>query len=176
MCVLVTLIYFYRNNTIISGDSLGNLMFWDAERGAMRQSFRAHGADILAIAASRDGDMVFSAGVDRKLCAFRCVKQTNKAHTKAQWLNVGSRRYHWHDIRALALDDRPSVNSIVSGGVDVELVSCPAREFPKLIQNRLPPFPHKYIVSTSKSHKLVMSTFDNSLSLWRLGKRMSHRL
>ncbi|KAG0165311.1 U3 small nucleolar RNA-associated protein [Apophysomyces sp. BC1034] len=159
-----------RNNTIISGDSLGNLMFWDAERGAMRQSFRAHGADILSIAVSRDGDLVFSAGVDRKLCAFRRVKQNNKTHTKAQWLNIGSRRYHWHDIRALALDDRPSVNSIVSGGVDVELVSCPAREFPKLIQNRLPPFPHKYIISISKIQKLVMATFENSISLWQLGK------
>ncbi|KAF7725831.1 U3 small nucleolar RNA-associated protein [Apophysomyces ossiformis] len=159
-----------RNNTIISGDSLGNLMFWDASRGAMRQSFRAHGADILSIVASRDGDLVFSAGVDRKLCAFRRVQQSNKTHSKTQWLNIGSRRYHWHDIRALALDDRPSVNSIVSGGVDVELVSCPAREFPKLIQNRLPPFPHKYITSVSKSHKLIMATFDNSMSIWRLGK------
>ncbi|KAI8047916.1 WD40-repeat-containing domain protein [Thamnidium elegans] len=142
--------------------------------GTVKQSIRAHGADILCIAASKDGNQVFSAGVDRKITAFRRTqtggKKNGKIETVNDWINVGSRRYHWHDIRALALDDRAKVNSIVSGGVDVELVACPAAEFPKLIQNRLPPFPHKYIVSMSKSHKLVMSAFFNSVSLWRLGQ------
>lgn len=150
------------------------MTFWDSKLGTVKQSIRAHGADILCIAASKDGNQVFSAGVDRKITAFRRTqtggKKNGKTETVTDWINVGSRRYHWHDIRALALDDRAKVNSIVSGGVDVELVACPAAEFPKLIQNRLPPFPHKYIVSMSKSHKLVMSAFFNSVSLWRLGE------
>lgn len=170
-----------KGNTIVSGDSRGTMTFWDSKMGTVKQSMRAHGADILCIAASKDGNQVFSAGVDRKITAFRrtpkkhnIVKKDNSSNKKVDtvndWINVGSRRYHWHDIRALALDERPKVNSIVSGGVDVELVACPAAEFPKLIQNRLPPFPHKYIVSMSKSHKLVMSAFFNSISLWRLGQ------
>lgn len=157
------------------------MTFWDSKLGTVKQSIRAHGADILCIAASKDGNQVFSAGVDRKITAFRRTQNgggkkksnnssNNKVDTVNDWINVGSRRYHWHDIRALALDERPKINSIVSGGVDVELVACPAIEFPKLIQNRLPPFPHKYIVSMSKSHKLVMSAFFNSISLWRLGE------
>ncbi|GAA5807648.1 hypothetical protein MFLAVUS_001018 [Mucor flavus] len=163
-----------KGNTIVSGDSRGTMTFWDSKLGTVKQSIRAHGADILCIAASKDGNQVFSAGVDRKITAFRRTqtggKKNGKTETVTDWINVGSRRYHWHDIRALALDDRAKVNSIVSGGVDVELVACPAAEFPKLIQNRLPPFPHKYIVSMSKSHKLVMSAFFNSVSLWRLGE------
>ncbi|KAI9027231.1 WD40-repeat-containing domain protein [Phycomyces nitens] len=170
---LVWSVVVLKDKTIVSGDSLGNLMFWDAERGTLKQSHKAHSADILSVVASRDGDQVFSAGVDRKLTCFRRVQQhqrNSKNTTAGNWVNIGSRRYHWHDIRALALDDRPSVNSIVSGGVDVELVACPAAEFPQLIQNRLPPFPHKYLIALSKSQKLIMSTFFNSISLWRLGK------
>ncbi|KAI8377206.1 quinon protein alcohol dehydrogenase-like superfamily [Choanephora cucurbitarum] len=172
-----------KGDTIVSGDSRGALTFWNSKMGTVKQSIRAHGADILCIAASKDGSQVFSAGVDRKITAFRRSsaknnnsKQNNKkknAQSVTDWINAGSRRYHWHDIRALALDERPHINSIVSGGVDVELVACPAVEFPKLIQNRLPPFPQKYIASISKSHKLVMSAFFNSISLWRLGKAKS---
>ncbi|KAI8987964.1 WD40-repeat-containing domain protein [Mycotypha africana] len=170
-----------RGNTIVSGDSRGAVTFWDSKLGTVKQSIRAHGADVLCVAASKDGNQVFSAGVDRKVTAFRRTlkKDSSKneknsaskgsGKTVHEWINVGSRRYHWHDIRALALDERPHINSIVSGGVDVELVSCPAIEFPKLIQNRLPPFSQKYIVSLSKAHKIVMGTFFNSISLWRLG-------
>ncbi|OAD67550.1 hypothetical protein PHYBLDRAFT_128113 [Phycomyces blakesleeanus NRRL 1555(-)] len=170
---LVWTVAVLKDKTVVSGDSLGNLMFWDAERGTLKQSHKAHGADILSVVTSRSGDQVFSAGVDRKLNCFRKVQQqrNNKnTSTAGNWVNIGSRRYHWHDIRALALDDRPSVNSIVSGGVDVELVACPAAEFPQLIQNRLPPFPHKYLIALSRSQKLIMSTFFNSVSLWQLGK------
>ncbi|KAI7901402.1 quinon protein alcohol dehydrogenase-like superfamily [Cokeromyces recurvatus] len=159
-----------QNNTIVSGDSLGTITFWDVTMGTAKQTFRAHGADVLCLAASKDGNQVFSAGVDRKITCFRRITKKKTGDIVNDWINVGSRRYHWHDIRALALDERPKINSIVSGGVDVELIACPAVEFPKLIQNRLPPFPHKYIVSMSKSHKLIMATFFNSISLWRLGK------
>ncbi|KAI8059947.1 WD40-repeat-containing domain protein [Gilbertella persicaria] len=159
-----------KGDTIVSGDSRGAVTFWNSKMGTVKQSIRAHGADVLCLAASKDGTQVFSAGVDRKITVFRRSTKQKKKDTITDWINVGSRRYHWHDIRALALDERPHVNSIVSGGVDVELVSCPAVEFPKLIQNRLPPFPQKYIVSISRSHQLVMASFFNSLSLWRLGK------
>ncbi|CAO3681521.1 unnamed protein product [Rhizopus stolonifer] len=157
-------------NVIISGDSTGTVTFWDSKMGTVKQTMKAHGADILCIAVSKDGKQVFTAGVDRKINTFkRATKKTKEDHV-SQWINVGSRRYHWHDIRALALDERPHINSIVSGGVDVELVACPAAEFPKLIQNRLPPFPEKYIVSMSKSHQLVMASLFNTVSVWKLGK------
>lgn len=165
-----------RNNTIVSGDSCGNVMFWDTKTATMRQSIHAHGADVLCIAASKDGDRVFTSGVDRKIVSFKRAGKKNN-HKKDglvhDWINVGNRRYHWHDVRGLALDERPHIDCIISGGVDVELVACPANDFPKMMQNRLPPFPDKYIVSMSKSHKLIMSTFFNSISLWRLGEAAS---
>ncbi|CAO3621408.1 unnamed protein product [Cunninghamella echinulata] len=160
------------HNTIISGDSLGNLMFWDSELGTLKQSLKAHSADILSIVASADGNLVFSAGVDQKIVVNKRVQaQKNKKKTSpGTWTTLGSRRYHWHDIRSLALDDRPEINSIVSGGVDVELVASPAKEFPRLQQNRITPFARRNIVSISKSHKLIMARFFSTISLWKLGK------
>ncbi|KAI8330637.1 WD40-repeat-containing domain protein [Chlamydoabsidia padenii] len=157
------------NHTIISGDSLGNLMFWDSELGTMKQSIKAHGADILSVVISKDGQMLFSAGVDRKLVVCRRVQNKNN-NNKGTWATLGSRRYHWHDIRALALDERPEVNAIVSGGVDVEMVSSPALEYPRLQQNRITPFARKHLISVSKSHRLVMARFFDTISLWKLGQ------
>lgn len=147
-------------------------MFWDSELGTLKQSLKAHSADILSIVASTDGNLVFSAGVDQKLVVNKRVQgQKNKKKTlPGTWATLGSRRYHWHDVRALALDDRPEINSIVSGGVDVELVASPAKEFPRLQQNRITPFARRNIISISKSHKLVMARFFSTISLWKLGK------
>lgn len=162
----------------MSGDSLGNLMFWDSELGTMKQSIKAHGADILSVVVSRDGTLLFSAGVDRKLVVCRRVQnEKNKKKTSkgghGGWASLGSRRYHWHDIRALALDERPEINAIVSGGVDVEMVASPALEYPRLQQNRITPFARKNIISVSKGHKLVMAKFFDTVSLWRLGQGKS---
>ncbi|ORX45333.1 WD40 repeat-like protein [Hesseltinella vesiculosa] len=168
------------DGTIVSGDSLGHLMFWNADLGTVKQSFKAHQADILSVVTSRDGSTVFSAGVDRKLVVCRHLTEQQKGNPTAdqnntrvkggKWTVVGSRRYHWHDIRALALDDRPEIDSIVSGGVDVEMIVSPAREYPRYQHNRLPPFARQHLMSLSKSHRWIMGRFNDSLSIWKLGE------
>ncbi|CAO3586968.1 unnamed protein product [Absidia cylindrospora] len=161
-----------KNNTIVSGDSLGNLMFWDSEIGTMKQSLKVHGADILSVVVSQDGNLLFSAGVDRKVVVCRRVQQEkNKMKaSRGTWATIGSHRYHSHDIRALALDASPEINSIVSGGVDVELIVSPALEYPRLPANRITPFARKNLVSLSKSHKMVLARFFDTVSLWKLGQ------
>ncbi|KAI9312630.1 WD40-repeat-containing domain protein [Dichotomocladium elegans] len=158
-----------KDGTLVSGDSLGHVMFWNSKMGTMKQTIRSHAADILALAVSKDGQQVFSAGVDCKLTAYRKTMENDKKSGRSMWSTVESRQYHSHDIRALALYENDTSSIVVSGGVDVQLVACPAKQFPKLGQLRLPPFPQKYLVSLSKSHKLVMGTYFNSLALWKLG-------
>lgn len=163
-----------RDNVIVSGDSLGHVMFWDAERGTMKQSFNSHGADVLAVIGSEDGKTVYSAGVDCRVTVYNRVQNkegsnNNSSSKKSMWVASASRRYHWHDIRALALDR--STNRVVSGGVDVGLIECAEEHFGSNSSPlRIPPFARKYIVSFSKSHKLIMAAYFNTLSLWRLGR------
>lgn len=52
------------DGTMISGDSTGTLQFWDGQHGTLLQAFSQHKADILAVAASRDGSTVFATGID----------------------------------------------------------------------------------------------------------------
>lgn len=50
---------------VCSGDSSGNVQFWDGRFGTLLARFNQHQADVLQLAASPDGSMVFAAGVSR---------------------------------------------------------------------------------------------------------------
>ena len=52
------------DGTMVSGDSTGTLQFWDGQHGTLLQAFSQHKADILAVAASKDGNIVFATGID----------------------------------------------------------------------------------------------------------------
>lgn len=45
-----------------SGDSSGNVQFWDGKFGTLLARFSQHQADVLQLAVSPDGNMVFAAG------------------------------------------------------------------------------------------------------------------
>ncbi|KIY69643.1 WD40 repeat-like protein [Cylindrobasidium torrendii FP15055 ss-10] len=131
------------DGTIISGDSLGMVKFWDSRTCTQMQSFQAHGADVLALTISPEGTAVYSAGVDQKIVQFSFVK-TQKGEKKAvgarRWIQATSRRYHSHDIRALSVwpphsplppsHKRPIPPDVapvlISGGLDMSLVVTPA--------------------------------------------------
>ncbi|KAL5495652.1 UTP4 [Sanghuangporus weigelae] len=139
------------DGTIVSGDSLGIVKFWDSRTCTQLHSFSAHGADVLCIAINPDGQSVFTSGVDQKVCLFTHVKvsDTDKAgknfsghKSKARWVQSTSKRMHSHDVRALAVwppylpissSARPSHPSpfsgispiLASGGLDASLVLAP---------------------------------------------------
>ncbi|RUS21509.1 hypothetical protein BC937DRAFT_92478, partial [Endogone sp. FLAS-F59071] len=186
---LVWAISVLADGTIVSGDSLGHVKFWDGKLGTMLQTFNAHGADVLCLASSRDGRTVFTSGVDRKLNQFRLVETALSfskqemppndspsevmASARTKWVLSGNRRFHSHDVRALALEENRPINALVSGGIDMSLVVSPAREFPNSNQRRLPFLPQKPLVSISKSKRLMLCRFTNALKVWRLGKTSS---
>ena len=52
-----------------SGDSSGNVQFWDGRFGTLLARFTQHRADVLQLAASPDGDVVFASGALRCCCS-----------------------------------------------------------------------------------------------------------
>lgn len=50
-----------EGRTVVSGDSFGRIIFWDAHTGSQIQNFKLHTADVLIVHAC--GDEVFAAGV-----------------------------------------------------------------------------------------------------------------
>ncbi|KAL1740555.1 WD40-repeat-containing domain protein [Schizophyllum fasciatum] len=131
------------DGTIISGDSLGIVKFWDARTCTQLQSFRAHGADVLCHAIGPDGTTVFTSGVDQKVAQFTLVRASAPgadAAVQSQWVQARARRLHSHDVRALAIWPphvclppalrRPAPSGIApvlaSGGLDMNVVLTPA--------------------------------------------------
>ncbi|RDB28866.1 U3 small nucleolar RNA-associated protein 4 [Hypsizygus marmoreus] len=135
------------DGTIVSGDSLGIVKFWDSRTCTQLQSFQGHGADVLCLTVSPDGSTVFTSGVDQKTCQFSLVKtgsgnqsSNSLSRSSGRWVQTCSRRMHSHDVRALAvwppyttlppshrrqfpMDVAPI---LASGGLDMSVVVTPA--------------------------------------------------
>lgn len=101
------------DGTIISGDSLGMVKFWDSRTCTQLQSFNAHGADVLCIAISPEGKAIYTSGVDQKTIQFSIINTSSEkgsSSSSTRWAQTSSRRLHSHDVRALAIwPDRKSV-------------------------------------------------------------------
>ncbi|PBK77057.1 WD40 repeat-like protein [Armillaria solidipes] len=133
------------DGTIVSGDSLGMVKFWDSKTCTQLQSFQGHGADVLCLAVSPEGSVVYSSGVDQKTTQYSLVKthitdSSTTGRTTTRWIQSSSRRMHSHDVRALAtwppytplpashkrsfpIDVAPV---LASGGLDMSVVVTPA--------------------------------------------------
>ncbi|KAJ6509309.1 WD40-repeat-containing domain protein [Mycena vitilis] len=129
------------DGTIVSGDSLGMVKFWDSRTCTQLQTFQAHGADVLCLTVDPTGTAVYTSGVDQKISQF-CLVKTSSAEKSStrRWIQTSSRRMHSHDVRALAIwppyttlppshkrqfpmDIAPI---LVSGGLDMSVVVTPA--------------------------------------------------
>ena len=133
--------YSSRDHTIVSGDSLGMVKFWDSVTCTQLQTFTAHGADVLTLAIGPQGDSLYTAGVDQNITEFLAVNiATNGPGRSAgnkRWIQSCSRCMHSHDVRALATwppyvpvvggakEHLASVPLLVSGGLDMSLVLSP---------------------------------------------------
>ncbi|KAG0142783.1 hypothetical protein CROQUDRAFT_662108 [Cronartium quercuum f. sp. fusiforme G11] len=152
---------------IVSGDSLGNVNFWDPASCTRVQTIRAHRADILCLVASPDGNEVFTSGVDQKTCQLTLINNRIEAGKPdlSKWILSAWRRLHSHDVRALAMSppyvpppETGSLSSekvvllshtpvLISGGLDMSLVLCSAASplsYPRTFQiggSSLPPNP-----------------------------------
>ncbi|EIW86524.1 WD40 repeat-like protein [Coniophora puteana RWD-64-598 SS2] len=133
------------DGTIISGDSLGTVKFWDHITCTQLHSFTAHGADVLCMTVGPDGTSVYTSGVDQKVIQFSYVTTTSGSSAPAissasgRWTQSTSRRMHSHDVRALAMwppyaplppahkrKARTVAPILVSGGLDMSVVLTPA--------------------------------------------------
>ena len=130
-----------RDSTIVSGDSLGMVKFWDSVTCTQLQTFTAHEADVLALAIGPQGDSLYTAGVDQKTTEFLAVNVgTNVSGPRTgnkRWIQSCFRCMHSHDVRSLATwppyipivgrskERMASTPILVSGGLDMSLVLSP---------------------------------------------------
>ncbi|KAF7339840.1 WD-REPEATS-REGION domain-containing protein [Mycena venus] len=129
------------DGTIVSGDSLGMVKFWDSRTCTQLQSFQGHGADVLCLTVDPTGTAVYTSGVDQKISQFCFVKTSSgEKSSSRRWIQTSSRRMHSHDVRALAIwppySTLPPSHKrqfpmdiapiLASGGLDMSVVVIPA--------------------------------------------------
>lgn len=110
--IIVWSVKVLQNGNIVSGDSTGELRLWDGKTYTLTQRIKGHKQDILSLATSFDGSTIFSGGMDRRTVVY---KQVGKG--KSRWAEVGHRRYHTHDVKAIASFEHKAVSIVVSGGI-----------------------------------------------------------
>ena len=103
------------DGTIVSGDSTGTLRLWDGKNYTLLQRIKGHEADILDIAVSADSQTMFSGGMDRRTVIYRRM-EGGLAGEKSRWAKVSHRRFHKHDVKAMAIFETKSMSILASGG------------------------------------------------------------
>lgn len=112
--ILVWKVKCLSNGDFVSGDSTGDIRIYDGKNYSQVQRISGHEADVLDLAVSLDGNMIFSGGMDRRTCFYTCSKK--KGHGGERWRKVSHKRYHDHDVKAMATYEGNGLNVIVSGG------------------------------------------------------------
>lgn len=107
------------NGNIVSGDSTGQICIWDGKTYTLSQRIQSHKQDVLSLATSADGTTIMSGGMDRRTFSY---KQTTGS--AARWGKVWGRRYHDHDVKAMASFENGNVSVVVSGGPSLPSASA----------------------------------------------------
>ncbi|CAI7622494.1 unnamed protein product [Penicillium viridicatum] len=157
------------DGTIVSGDSAGEIRFWDAKNYSLVQRIQGHLADTLDIAVSANGDTVVSGGADQRTVVYR-KKEGEKGDKKGRWAEIMHRRYHTHDVKTFAVYETKDISIAVSGGPDATPIVLPLREFGKEHHRKLSSLPQIPQLTSAPSSRLVMSFWDREVSLWRVSR------
>jgi U3 small nucleolar RNA-associated protein 4 len=112
--ILVWKVKCFPNGDFVSGDSTGEIRIFDGKNYSQIQRIAGHEADVLDLAVSQDGSMIFSGGMDRRTCFYTCGRK--KSNRGEKWRKVSHQRYHDHDVKAMATYEGPQLSVIVSGG------------------------------------------------------------
>lgn len=103
------------DGTIVSGDSGGEVRFWDGQNFTLIQRIKSHRADILDITTSADGMTVMTGGMDRRNTVFERMYGPRMGKT-GRWAEVSHQRCHSHDVKALATYETAEMSIVASGG------------------------------------------------------------
>jgi U3 small nucleolar RNA-associated protein 4 len=101
------------NGDIVSGDSTGQVCIWDGRTYTLAQRIQSHQQDVLSLATSVDGSVIMSGGMDRRTVVYRAM-----SGAAGRWTKVSHRRYHKHDVKAMASFEGEGLSVAVSGGKD----------------------------------------------------------
>eukprot|EP00980_Cylindrotheca_fusiformis_P013737 scaffold3533_cov97-Cylindrotheca_fusiformis.AAC.1 len=161
-----------QDGTLISGNSLGQVQFWNSDTGTLIQSiFQSNlKSDVLQLAVNKEESKVFCTGVDSRVVCCERPKSKNPAKQANPWVLTNAQRPHTHDIKAMAIvtSDDGRIETLATGGVDTKLCSYVVPEFSKRRPQVWYPWPSDSPISTSAGHRVVSMQRKALVELYRL--------
>jgi U3 small nucleolar RNA-associated protein 4 len=169
-----------QDGTVVSGNSLGRVQFWDGATGTLQKSIQQNEfqADVLQLVVSKDEHKVFASGVDsRVICLERQRQLEQEPHESSSlaltaqnpWLLTHAQRPHTHDVKAMTLLGN---DTLVTGGVDTKICTYLVQEFSKKRPQVWYPWPSFSPVTGVAARMLVMQR-DSQVDLFRLESNSS---
>lgn len=167
-----------RDSTLVAGNSLGQVQFWNGETGTLTQTVIQSNslADVLKMVTNSDETKIFCSGVDsRVVCLERkqppitaAAAQKSNANalsnpndltalvtshltTYRPWKMSVSQRPHTHDVKAMAIVRSLSKETLLTGGVDTKICSYSVSTFAQSQPQTWYPWPSATSLFSSSS-------------------------
>lgn len=154
------------NGDIVSGDSTGDIRFFDGKYYSQTQRLSGHETDVLAVAVSHDGQTVFSTGPDRRLAIYRLGTST-EGSKRRWWTKSSHQRHHCHDVKGLATYESANMSVLASGGVDTNLIIHPIKGHGEEYSRTISGLPqHQHVVSSR--NRLLASWWEREVWIWQI--------
>ncbi|KAK3943709.1 quinon protein alcohol dehydrogenase-like superfamily [Diplogelasinospora grovesii] len=153
---------------IVSGDSTGQVCIWDGRTYTQAQRIQSHTQDVLCLAVSADGSKIVSGGMDRRTALYEPMAGHN-----GRWSKVFHRRYHSHDVKAMASFEGKGMSVVVSGGPDAAPVAMPLRGAGREYHRSLPHLPQSTSLQSASKARLMCSWWGNEIRIWHLPRPAS---
>lgn len=176
------------DGTVISGDSLGHVQFWDGNHSTMVASFDQNDnkADVLSVVVNHNQTKVFASGVDsRVVCIERAVpsRQGTKLAgitsdspasdtvTSRKWILTSAQRPHTHDVLALAIGLTHTKREVLcTGGLDTKLCTYSVVDFQRQRPQSIYPWPSKSYISVSSKHRVLSIMKEERIQLYDIAE------
>ncbi|EAQ93452.1 hypothetical protein CHGG_01687 [Chaetomium globosum CBS 148.51] len=151
------------NGDIVSGDSTGQVCIWDGRTYTQAQRIQSHSQDVLCLSVSADGSKIVSGGMDRRTAVYEPI-----AGQAGRWSKVFHRRYHQHDVKAMASFESKAMSVVVSGGSDATPVALPLRAAGREYHRTLPHLPQTAPLHSAPIARFLLSWWENEIRIWHL--------
>ena len=136
--------------SLVSGDSNGQVIFWNPNTGTIDEKFLSHQADVLCLATK--GNYLYAAGIDPTVITF--VYHENQG----TWAQKSQKRFHTHDVTSISINE----NTVFTSGLDSTIFAKKGLVLP--FQNK-----HPMSIAHRTENEIIVAGSDGiQLTIWKL--------
>jgi U3 small nucleolar RNA-associated protein 4 len=170
------------DGTLISGDSLGHVQFWNGPTGTLEQSFdqNENKADVLDFAVTSDECKVFASGVDSRVVCIQRQPAQGIDDRSNKWIISHAQRPHTHDVTSVEIfrrtsrDRQTSDEILCTGGLDTRLCTYFTDQgFQKARPKVYYPWPSSAI-AIAKSARILVMLRETSVDIYQICGKVSN--